>query len=254
MTEKPDPQFLKRGYKTVAFSNREKLGALRKKFVEQFDRLSRFNDLGAIADDAGVEALYRNKRRDIWVAVLDQLPFLPDVMRLSGNREAIDIVRKHGIREPAIGGVRPAILANMPRDDKFLYAAHQDISFIPGSLNSVSVWIPLQDVPAEIGPLEVIPGSHLDGLLQHNGERDVKKSRLIPMPSDSAFVPVPVELGQAIVFSKFLVHRSGPNRSDAIRFSIQLRFNDLASPEYSRRKHTLDPIDPNSQPQYGHDA
>lgn len=253
MTESPDPKFLKDGYKTLAFSNRGELIALRNKFVEQFDRLSRFHNLDAITDDAGVVALYRNAHRDLWVAVVDQLPLLTEVMGLSGHPQLVAIARQCGIRVPAMGCVGPTILANMPNDNAFLYAAHQDISFIPGSLNGVTIWIPLQDAPLEIGPLEVIPGSHREGMLRHNNELDVKRSRLIPMPADSEFVPLPIELGQAIVFSKFIVHRSGANVSDTIRFSIQVRFNDLGSPEYAQRKLSLAPIKHDSHPTYHHD-
>jgi ectoine hydroxylase-related dioxygenase (phytanoyl-CoA dioxygenase family) len=34
-----------------------------------------------------------------------------------------------------------------------------------GSLDSVVAWAPLADLTPELGPLEVIPGSHLDGLV-----------------------------------------------------------------------------------------
>jgi len=253
MAEKPDSQFLKDGYETFAFSNRQELADLRHRFVEQFDRLSRFHGLDPIGDDAGIAALYRSAHRDLWVAVVDQLPFLPEVMGLSGNAQLIDRAKRCGVREPALGCVGPTILANMPSDDQFLYASHQDISFIPGSLNSVTIWIPLQDTHKELCSLEVIPGSHLKGLLRHNGERDVKMSRLVPMPADTDLIAVPVKLGQALIFSKFLVHRSGHNRTDAVRFSIQVRFNDLDSPEYARRKLSLAPLEPNSDCIYGHD-
>jgi ectoine hydroxylase-related dioxygenase (phytanoyl-CoA dioxygenase family) len=36
-----------------------------------------------------------------------------------------------------------------------------------------------------------------------------------------------VKLGEALIFSQFLVHRSGTNTSNKIRFSLQLRVTDL---------------------------
>jgi hypothetical protein len=45
-----------------------------------------------------------------------------------------------------------------------------------------------------------------------------------------------MKLGEALVFSQFMVHRSGENRSDNIRFSLQLRINDLDDDEWAKRK------------------
>ena len=126
--------------------------------------------------------------------------------------------------------------------------------FLPGSYNGITIWIPLQETPTLLGPLEVIPGSHREGLLPKNDATDVKRSELTPMRDDDEFVTIPLGAGQARVFSNFLIHRSGPNRSNMVRFSIQVRFNDLASPEYARRKFTLDHLVPEQQPQYSRDA
>jgi len=41
-------------------------------------------------------------------------------------------------------------------DLKHDFPAHQDFVYNHGSLNSVTVWIPLQDVSIEMGALEII--------------------------------------------------------------------------------------------------
>ena len=48
-----------------------------------------------------------------------------------------------------------------------------------------------------------------------------------------------MKLGQAVVFSEFLVHASGYNVSNKIRFSVQLRFTDLLSKEYMLRGYPV---------------
>jgi hypothetical protein len=43
-----------------------------------------------------------------------------------------------------------------------------------------------------------------------------------------------LRLGESIVFSQLLVHRSGFNRSGRARVTIQTRFSDAAEPEFVR--------------------
>ena len=59
----------------------------------------------------------------------------------------------------------------------------------------------------------------------------IKKAKLIPPRDEAEFVPVPERVGEALVFNNFLIHRSGRNRRDTVRFSMQVRFSDLDSPE-----------------------
>jgi hypothetical protein len=49
------------------------------------------------------------------------------------------------------------------------------------------------------------------------------------------YITVPMSAGDGLLFSAFLLHRSGTNRSEDIRCSLQFRFNDLAEPSYVSR-------------------
>ncbi len=110
--------------------------------------------------------------------------------------------------------------------------AHQDWPSNLGSTNGVTVWVPLVDVDEELGPLEVSPGSHLLGSLEHemNG---------VPVLKDykGEFVSLPVKVGDAIIFSTMTVHRSGVNKSDRIRWSCAFRYNDAAEESFIKRKY-----------------
>ena len=80
----------------------------------------------------------------------------------------IDILHELGIRQPAIC-VKPIIYFNSRHISKieghYKTPAHQDWRSMQGSLNSAVVWIPLIDIDSNLGALEVIPGSHMKGLL-----------------------------------------------------------------------------------------
>jgi ectoine hydroxylase-related dioxygenase (phytanoyl-CoA dioxygenase family) len=53
--------------------------------------------------------------------------------------------------------------------------------------------------------------------------------------SDDDFVPVETEQGDALFFSAFLVHRSGTNVTNSIRWSCHFRYNNLDETTFVER-------------------
>ncbi len=236
-------QLLDKGYCVANGLDAATIDTLRSQFAAVFDGIAQDHGVGRVQSDADLIRLYQ-QRKDLWVAAVDQIPYLPQLLVHVADRRLLALASDAGIRFPAISGFGVSLLVNMPSDDARLYRPHQDIAFIPGSLNGITIWVPLQDSPLPLGPLEVVPGSHQRGLWPTNGATDVKKSDLIPPVPEEAFQPIPINRGQCIVFSKFLLHRSGRNRTSSVRYSLQFRYNDLASPEYRRRNLTFGKLDP----------
>ncbi len=110
--------------------------------------------------------------------------------------------------------------------------AHQDWRSMQGSLNSVVVWLPLCDIRRELGALEIVPGSHRLGLIT---SEVVERFGKVDGIDEQAFEPVEVRQGDALFFSAFLVHRSGTNSTESIRWSCHFRYNDLAEPTFVER-------------------
>jgi phytanoyl-CoA hydroxylase len=111
---------------------------------------------------------------------------------------------------------------------------HQDWRSIQGSLNAVVVWVPLADVPRELGALEIIPGTHIWGL-QDSSEDEWYRS--IEGFRNEQCHSVEINAGDVLFFSAFLVHRSGTNVTDSIRWSCHFRYNDLEEPAFVSRKY-----------------
>ncbi len=97
---------------------------------------------------------------------------------------------------------------------------HCDQQYWPlANANSVTVWIPLQAVPAEMGPLAFSVGSHRcdfgrDLEIGDDSEAAIGKAltlRDLPV-EESAF-----ELGEVSFHAGWTFHRAGPNRSEAMR-------------------------------------
>lgn len=106
---------------------------------------------------------------------------------------------------------------------------HQDQFYVRGNLDIVTAWIPLQDTEFIHGCLAVMPGSHRLGPLPHDVQ--VLGKRHFPSGIFGREIRL-VELrgGDALVFHSCLLHSSGLNFSDVIRFSVQPRYSRLDQP------------------------
>jgi ectoine hydroxylase-related dioxygenase (phytanoyl-CoA dioxygenase family) len=97
-------------------------------------------------------------------------------------------------------------------------AWHQDLPFYPHTNTStIQILIALYDVPAEQGPLELIPGSHRGPIYEHyddagNWTGKVCAADLDAIDWDSK-ITLPCKAGDAIVLHPLTLHGSGPNQS-----------------------------------------
>jgi len=156
-----------------------------------------------------------------------QVQHLISLHRLS-LEESIEIVLKRlGLSFPNIS-TRPVLYFNSrylaKKEVYWRVFPHQDWRSMQGSLDSVVVWIPLIDIPLALGSLEVVPGSHIEGL---STIEVVDGFGRVEHYEDQDFTALETEQGDALFFSAFLVHRSGTNRTDSIRWSCHFRYNNL---------------------------
>ena len=88
--------------------------------------------------------------------------------------------------------------------------------------------------------MKVIPKSHANYKLYNHSASDVKHNKLDKFFSKNEYKTVNVKLGQALIFSSFLVHKTGCNTSSQIRMSFNVRYNDLLDKEYIIRGLSFD--------------
>lgn len=110
---------------------------------------------------------------------------------------------------------------------------HQDIYSTQGSSDSVVVWLPLIDMDRSIGALEIVPKSHTLGVLVSGVEEGFG---LVDGFKNEDFKSIELSVGDILIFSAFLVHRSGANSTESIRWSAHLRYNNLDDPDFINRK------------------
>jgi phytanoyl-CoA hydroxylase len=157
--------------------------------------------------------------------------------RLSLRENIVRQLAGLGVRRPNIC-TRPVLYFNsrhLAKSEAYYKSPpHQDWRSMQGSLNAIVIWVPLADVHKELGALEVIPGSHLGGLLESHEDEWYRR---IEGLDDEKYQSIEVNAGDVLFFSSFVVHRSGNNVTDSIRWSCHFRYNDLEEPTFVSRKY-----------------
>lgn len=188
--------------------------------------------------DAFEEGMFAFFEKDFtsFVNTGKQVQHLISMHRLGTDEKLVDLLTRIGYDFPSIG-VRPAMQFNSRYLSKggshWKLGAHQDWRTGQGSLDSAVCWFPLVDCNADLGSLQIIPGSHKFGLMKAdtNGYLGSIQEDL----NEEDFVQTTFEVGDLLIFSAFLIHRSGENITRNIRWSIQLRYNNMAEPTFQER-------------------
>lgn len=162
---------------------------------------------------------------------------LVSMHRFVVSEQVVALLRDLGLAIPIIC-VKPIIYFNSRHlaksEGHYKTPPHQDWRSMQGSLNSVVIWVPLVDIDVQLGAIEFVPGSHLQGLALTEKDEWYRRIPESIAPA-SSFVPVEVHAGDLVAFSAFAVHRSGDNVTKAIRWSIHVRFNDAGEPSFIDR-------------------
>lgn len=104
---------------------------------------------------------------------------------------------------------------------------HQDGQYYRDSLKThvVSMWIPMQKVDERNSCLQVAPGYYKNQLLEGVHDETYgniglsKKATQLINPES-----IKMESGDVLCFNQFMPHRALPNQSDAVRWSMDIRY------------------------------
>ncbi|HAO47830.1 MAG TPA: phytanoyl-CoA dioxygenase [Runella sp.] len=157
------------------------------------------------------------------------------------SEKIVNLLKEVGIEQPVIGA-RPAMQFNsrfLSKDGSkhWKLDAHQDWRTGQGSLDSTVIWFPMVDAGADLGALQVIPRSHTWGLLESSTSG--YQGGITAQLNDEDFVQTEFQVGDLLIFSAFLVHQSGNNITNNIRWSVQLRYNNLAEATFIERGYPM---------------
>ena len=150
----------------------------------------------------------------------------PALDRLVRSPQVLDIVE--AILGPEVSLFHCKLLMKAARDGTTT-PWHQDYSYWRTDENRplmLNCMLQIDDSTVENGCLQMVPGSHKWGLMEH--EREGKVFGLfLPgyfQPREDA-VPVPVPAGSAVFFGPLIIHGSDANRSDRDRRAVTIAYN-----------------------------
>ncbi|MBA3708578.1 MAG: phytanoyl-CoA dioxygenase family protein [Planctomycetes bacterium] len=153
-------------------------------------------------------------------------PELYDLHRAPLLVDAMESLLPHGVCAHPIYNARP----KLPNHALTTVPWHQDSAYFgahTAQKSIITAWLPLVPVDAANGCLQVALGSHRYGLMPHHTESGEGQFLEITGGDPRPDVVVTIEMmpGDALVFGNLLWHRSLPNRSDHVRWSVDLRFH-----------------------------
>lgn len=176
-----------------------------------------------------------NKHFNIFINCGKQCQHIINLWKLSLNDKLIYLLKILGIKTPHIS-TRPVLFSNSKHIAKnkinHTVPPQQDWASMQGSINSIVVWIPLIDLNKDLGSIEIIPKSHKEGLLSKEKEGSFG---LVENYEEKDFISFDVKQGDIILFNSFLVHKTGNNITDNIRWSCHMRYNDLDDNSFIKR-------------------
>jgi hypothetical protein len=117
--------------------------------------------------------------------------------------------------------VMATILTKQPSHDSAL-DIHQDWAFTDEEKHvAVNIWVPLQDITLENGPLYLLPKSHLFAA-PYRGRHITPQFNLVKPLIAQRSVPILAKAGEAIIFNVRMLHFSSANLTPSPRIAMAM--------------------------------
>lgn len=116
-----------------------------------------------------------------------------------------------------------------PQREAFTTPPHQDFIPIQGTADTYTAWIPLSDLPTELGGLQVAAGSHQRGVYEFQPAMGAG-GLAVTDPLEGTWAYSPFQQGDVLIFHSMTVHKGMPNTSDRLRMSMDGRYQKVNDP------------------------
>lgn len=123
--------------------------------------------------------------------------------------------------------VQTNILIGLPDDERLSYGWHQESAYHTATDELLNFWYPLfEPSTTENGAMELLKGSQVHGSLPYEEHKMSDNSRTTRLPEnidtiedEHETVTATMDLGSVICFGDDMIHRSGSNLTDRVRFT-----------------------------------
>ena len=116
-----------------------------------------------------------------------------------------------------------------PQREAFTTPPHQDFIPIQGTADTYTAWVPLGDLPTELGGLQIAAGSHQRGVYDFQPAMGAGGLEVLD-PLDGTWSYSPFQMGDVLIFHSMTVHKGMPNGSDRLRMSMDARYQKASEP------------------------
>ena len=190
--------------------------------ADGLERLDLEHRLTVAWNEAGKPMYHRSPRRQIVCAELFQFMSGPNIIDIAEDLLGTPEVFMHGVFN-----LRP----KLPDQRWTRTPWHQDSQYYPSNtrVHTISIWMPLMRVTTENSCLQVAEGYHRGDMYaisedEETGFLGISKEERAAI----AGIPIEMEAGDALCFTQLTPHAALPNKSDAVRWSIDLRYQTIA--------------------------
>ncbi len=103
---------------------------------------------------------------------------------------------------------------------------HQDWRPIQGAADTLTVWIPLADIPPQLGGLRILEGSQHGGVARYDPETE----SIGIDDHDPRWRTASYRQGDVLIFHSLTVHAGLPNTTNRLRRSCEFRYQRVSDP------------------------
>jgi hypothetical protein len=179
------------------------------------DPVERFANIQAACGDP--DPAFKRTYQDVFnLETFHALPHHPALQR----------VMKMLVGERLLIHPKPIGRLIFPHCERLTVHAHQDYRFMGGDAECFTVWIPLHHCPVDMGPLQILEGSHRSGFLKHEDENLHVPEIPLEVIAGGEWVGGQLNAGDVLLFHSLTVHAASPNLSKRLRISLDCRFQD----------------------------
>ena len=179
------------------------------------------------------------KDRRLAGAYYEGIKKLPSIIQAVSHRNH-SVVCSHlaGMQFPGFASRGWGVRLDHPGENVYLTQLHQDFVSQLCSEKGLVFWTPFRNVDRNLGPLRILPKSHLQGVFPirmiDNGSRGLRLLNEEKLRESFEEIAPEVQENDCVVLDILTLHESSINISNQTRWSLISRYFDFSDPSGAR--------------------
>jgi ectoine hydroxylase-related dioxygenase (phytanoyl-CoA dioxygenase family) len=167
----------------------------------------------------------------LWIELQRVVLGSPEFAALAAARPLMAALRTI-FGEPAVRALSNFCWLRLPGEPAQTTGPHQDSFYLPRSPGLWTAWIPVVEIPMDLGPIALIPGSHREGLRPHRSAFSG-----LDVGDHEVWATGPFAPGDVVLFGAHTIHCAWSNMTpDLVRAAFDIRYEPRSlvtlDPEY----------------------